>query len=631
MDIRGLLCTDSAATLFNVKAVEMKRLTLFVCLLCSATCDYTVTIYPEILKIGAVTHFSHGRWNGKNGLDSPASIPHVKEVGATAARWLNRDMAGGLFEKASEDMNKKGYPDPKYFQTHQKEICTKYLDNMNGYQHPEVVMEIKGITWPHWMDTSAHHGFFPNNIDAAAEFVFLLVDAVNKGTKGQSPKFFEVINEPGSQWKNTNWTTFITFHQLVAQKIKAKYPNMKIGGPTLTGASANFDRDDFKIWNKSADFLDMALTHGLDFFSFHSYTNMHVSGGAHHFHRNSESKIFGLLDLVESYSNKKMGTQFNVIVSEFGLGPLTGIDEQKPSTFLDWAYIYQHNAQIFTFLQRRDVMRKVVAFLLTYTDLKGQASINYSILDKTHKERDIAQAFKFWKNFYDKMTYLRVDSQFHNAERKIVPHVLVDQRNGSLTILLHNYDQRPSHVKLSFDKGWFHPTSGKSTCEYLNAQKKATLATNQPVHVSNSMVTVPAEASCYFQFHTSHSFAHAPTVTQNTYYSTDMVVPIHNTVVEVKVNIPSTGNLDFVRLRVSVSFSIKSPHQKLKTVAVNSHTLTSFYSLNTHNGPDEATVWEVFEYNVPTKVVHQHNNDVKLSFSETGGYVSTVAVIAGSH
>ncbi|XP_067663113.1 beta-porphyranase A-like [Haliotis asinina] len=608
----------------------MKWLTLFACFLSRARCDYTVSIYPEILKIGAVTHFNHGRWNGKNGLDTPASIPHVKEVGTTASRWLNRDMAGGLFEKASEHPTKKGYPDPKYFQTHQKEICTKYLDNMNGYNNPEVVMEMKGITWPHWMDTSAHHGFFPNNIDAAAEFVFLLVDAVNKGTKGQSPKFFEVTNEPDSQWKNTNWTTFIIFHQAVSQKIKAKYPYMRVGGPTLTGASILFDRYDFRNWKRYADFLDMGLDH-LDFFSFHSYASLDVNGDSHHFHGSSEAKLFGLLDLVESYSHKKKNKLLDIIVSEFGLGPVSGLDVQKPSTFLDWAYIYQHNAQIFTFLQRRDVMRKVVAFLLSYTDLKGQASINYSILDKTQKERDIAQAFKFWKNFYDTMTYLRVDSQFHNAERKIVPHVLVDQRNGSLTILLHNYDQRPSHVKLSFDKGWFHPTSGKSTCEYLNAQKKATLATNQPIHVTNSMVTVPAEASCYFLFHKSHSFAHAPTVTQKTYYSTDMVVPIHNTVVEVKVNIPSIGNLDFVRLRVGVSFSIKSPHQKVKAVAVNSHTLTSFYTLQTHSGPGEDTVWEVFEYNVPSNLLHQHNNDVKLSFSETGGYVSTVAVIVGSH
>ncbi|XP_046353112.2 beta-porphyranase A-like [Haliotis rufescens] len=608
----------------------MKCLTLFVSILSSARCDYTVSIFPEILKIGKVTHFDHGRWNGKNGLDSSTTIPLVKEVGATAARWLNRDLGNGLFEKAPENPNKKGYPDPKYFQANQNKISNSYLNVVNGYGNPEVVMEIKGLYWPHWIDTSAHHGFFPNNIDAAAEFVFLLIDAVNKGTNGKPPQFFEVINEPDGQWKNTNWTTFITFHRAVAQKIKAKYPNIKVGWPTYTGASILFDRNDFRTWKTLAKFLDMALNH-LDFFSFHSYSSMDVSGGSHHFHGSSEARLFGLLDLVESYSQKKKGKLIDIIVSEFGLGPVSGLDVQKPSPYLDWAYIYQHNSQIFTFLQRRDVMRKAVAFLLTYTDLLGQASINYSILDKNHKERDIAQAFKFWKSFYDTMTYLRIDSQFHNAERKVVSHVLVDQRNGSLSILLHNLDQKPSHVKLNFDKGWFHTSSGKSTCEYLNAQKKPTLDTNKPVHVTNSTVTVPAEASCYFQFHTTHNFAHAPTVTQNTYYSTDMVVAIHNTVVDVKVNVPNIGNIDFVRLRVSVSFSMKSPHQKLKTVVVNTHTLTSFYSLHTHSGAGEDTVWEVFEYNVPSNMLHQHNNDVKLSFSEAGGYLSTVAVIVGSH
>ncbi|XP_046562818.1 uncharacterized protein LOC124271701 [Haliotis rubra] len=340
----------------------MKWLTLFVCILSSVRCDYTVSIYPEILKIGSVTHFRHSRWNGKNGLDSPTTIPYVKKVGATAARWLNRDLRNGLFEQAPEDLHKKGYPDPKYFEANQNKISYNYLNVMNGYGDPEMVMEVKGLNWPHWMDTSAHHGFFPNNIDAAAEFVFLLVDTVNKGTKGRAPTFFEIINEPDAQWQNTNWTSFIKFHQAVAQKIKAKYPHMSVGGPTLTGASLLFDRYDFRNWKRYADFLDMGLHH-LDFFSFHSYASLVVNGESHHFHGSSEAKLFGLIDLVESYSHKKKNKFLDIIVSEFGLGPVSGLNVQKPSTFLDWAYIYQHNAQIFTFLQRRDVMRKAGSFL----------------------------------------------------------------------------------------------------------------------------------------------------------------------------------------------------------------------------------------------------------------------------
>ncbi|XP_046353023.2 uncharacterized protein LOC124132906 [Haliotis rufescens] len=590
-------------------------------------CDETITIFPELLKIGDGVNFDHGRWNGKNVLDNTPDIARVKQIGATTARWVKAEGSDGVFEHATENPHRKGYPDPAYFDSKKGQFAQKYLANMQGYGQPEMVMMTSGKLWPHWIDKSHHKGLFPNNIDAAAEFEYLLIDAVDKGTKGTLPLFFEVINEPDGKYASTNWSTFISYHEVTAKKIKSKYPQIRVGGPTYTGASSNYDANGFRVWSKMADFMDMALDH-LDFFSFHSYSGLDVHGGTHQFHA-SEAKLFGLLDLIESYAHKKKGKTFDVIISEYGMGSISGLDEQKPSPFIDWGHIYQHNDQMFTFLQRRDVMRKVVAFLLTYTELKGQASINYSLFDRHRNVRDVADAFKFWMNFRNAMMFLRVDSQFHNTERNIVPHILLDKSSGTVYILLHNHDQKPTHVKLNFDKGWLHPTSGKSTCEYLNSQKKPTLDTDKPVHVTNSMVTVPAEASCYFQFHTTHNFAHAPTVTQNTYFSPDMVVPIHNTVVDVKVNVPSIGNIDFVRLRISLSRDSKATHGPPKTIMMNNHPLTSFYSLQA--GHSSSTVFETYEYDVPASIVRQHSNDVKITFVHTGGFVSTVALVVGRH
>ncbi|XP_067662992.1 beta-porphyranase A-like [Haliotis asinina] len=587
-------------------------------------CDETITIFPEFLKIGDSINFNKGRWNGKNVLEnSIEDVARIKQIGGTAARWVNPDR---VFQQATENPHRKGYPDPAYFDSIKETSTRIYMLNVKGFNYPEIVMETSGRIWPQWIDKSHHKGAFPNNVDAAAEFVYLHVDAVDKGTNGTLPLFFEVVNEPDAKWATTNWSTFTAYHEITAKKIKSKYPQIKVGGPTYTGASSNFDGHGYRVWKKMADFMDMALEH-LDFFSFHSYFGLDVHGGAHQF-QGSEAKLFGLLDLIESYAHKKKGRSIDVIISEYGMGSVSGMDEQKPSSLIDWGHIHQHNDQMFTFLQRRDALRKVVAFLLTFTDLRGQASINYSMFDRHRNIRDVANAFKFWMNFGNGMMFLRVDSEFQNAERNIVPHILLDRSSGTVYILLHNHEQKPSHVKLNFDKGWFHPVSGKSTCEYLNSQKKPILAQDQAVHVTNSMVTVPAEASCYFQFHTSHSFAHAPTVTQKTYYSTDMVVPIHNTIVDVKVNVPSIGNIDFARLRISVSRDIKATHGHPKTVLMNNHPLASFYSLQAGKSSD--TLFETFEYKVSASIIRQQN-DVKMTFVQTGGFVSTVALVVGRH
>ncbi len=50
------------------------------------------------------------------------------------------------------------------------------------------------------MNQSEHEGHFPNNVDAAAEFIMLMVQGVYDYTQGQIPPYFEVVNEPDVKW-----------------------------------------------------------------------------------------------------------------------------------------------------------------------------------------------------------------------------------------------------------------------------------------------------------------------------------------------------------------------------------------------------------------------------------------------
>ncbi|CAC5406381.1 CHST1 [Mytilus coruscus] len=146
------------------------------------------------------------------------SRQRCKAIATESGRWLNRDLNGNIFQNTPQDPNHHGYPDPNHFKdpSFVRNICSKYKQNLQGYgNHSDMVMEIKGLYWPHWMDTSQHGGKFPNNLDAGAEFIVLLLKSIKQCTNGIIPRYFEVINEPDAAWKYISWNTVIDFHRIV--------------------------------------------------------------------------------------------------------------------------------------------------------------------------------------------------------------------------------------------------------------------------------------------------------------------------------------------------------------------------------------------------------------------------------
>ncbi|XP_048238434.1 beta-porphyranase A-like [Haliotis rufescens] len=608
----------------------MNMLLSTVLALCSLSCvlGYTVTIYPEYLVQGGRTNFDPDRWNGKMGLDNPSILPYVKKTGARTGRWLNSDL--GYFDKVTEDPKRTGYPNPAFFQDpqFQHNLVEKYLDNLNGYgKHRPIMLELKGYQWPHWMDTSEHKGNFPNNLDAAAETISLFVQAIHNGTNGAVPPYFEPINEPNTLAKlDVNWTTIVNVFELVAKKVKAVHPNVRIGGPAFTAGITTMDKWNFNKWSTITQFMNMSLGL-LDFFSFHPFNHFSVQGNRHHFYGPNEARLVGTVDMVETYANMISGKDIPVIFSAHGLSTVTGIDVQKPSTFLDWAYINLHNSNIFTFLELRYVVERAVSFLLGYTDLKGQESINYSILDKHHNERDIALAFHLWENLTSTMKFLRSESQFHQAERQLQSHVLVEPTPKMLTILLHNYDTAQANVTLAFDKGWETLTQGTSTCLYLNNRKATQLDKEVPVHVKGNHVTVPPEATCFLQFPTGYRFTHVPLVYESVHYGDNMLVTIDKKTAHMNIMLDSSDlqHIMVARLRISVSILDHAANCIPASMTINGITLHSYYILHNPSNNDTQRLWATIEYHVPTAIL-KNVNAVSMTFAQDKGRVAAIAL-----
>ncbi|XP_067666733.1 beta-porphyranase A-like [Haliotis asinina] len=592
--------------------------------------DTTVTIYNEWLSQGGRVHYEVERWNKINGLTHVNLIPKCKAIGTAAGRWVNRDMQ--LFTNWPQSTSHHGYPDPTYLQDHalQSKSFTYYMQQLADYGNniSDMVWNIQGRSWPAWIDTSHHHGGFPNNIDAASEFVSLMVQSAKDYTGGRLPHIFEVINEPDWYEDIIDPQTNVDFHRAVADKLKSRF-GMKVAGPSYTSmALRKSDENNFSSWKRTAKFLDMSLDH-LDFFSFHSYNYLHISGGNHTYFGINEARLVASLDMVENYSYIKKGKNVQLVNTEFGLGlgNLKSFGPNFENGMTDFETIYQENGFMFTFLNLREFIDRVTVFLLSNEQFRGHTALRYSLFTRDGHPLQNTKFFTFWKNFISDQKFLRVSSQYDGQERIVSPLALANPRTKEMVVLLHNYGSKWQNVKLDFPNNWLNPTTGEETCVLFEND-------NPSIHANyhfdrsklHGTVGLPGSSTCFYKFKTSYNFNGIRTDNENTYYGKKIIIPISNGRAQTTIDLPSSGYHSSY-LRVGISRD-KNADAKPKAVVFNGHTLSSSYMLFDAMKVDGKTKWNVWVFKVPQGQVHT-SNTVSMTFDGNGGHVTSVALVVG--
>ncbi|XP_046543647.1 uncharacterized protein LOC124253839 [Haliotis rubra] len=593
--------------------------------------DTTVTIYPQWLAQGRSVRYETDRWNKHNGLEPESLMADCRSIGTDSGRWLNRDLNDRLFQDWPEDPNRSGYPDPNYLKnaTKQQELFSTYLANIKSGYKNEMVMEAKAEYWPSWINQSEHEGQFPNNIDAAAEFIMLMVQGVYDYTNGEIPPYFEPINEPDAEPDIWNFTTIAIFHKLVAEKFHARF-NIKVNGPTLDGETGLADRNDFSYWKKVAYFMD--LTQGyLDEFSFHSYNSLIVSGKSHNLTGMNEARLVAFVDLVESYASLKTGKQVPLVISEYGRDIVMGIDKFAPSGIVDFSTIYHCNAHRFTQLSLREYIDRTVVFLLANEQHSGHGSLNWSLFTLQGNTTRIADVYKFWYKFTTDYSFIRTTSQYDGTERTVSPLVMSSSLHNETVVLLHSYSQKTQNVKLVFQDDWIKPTKGQATCITIKDNWYPIMTFNTPFDIQKTrgMIELPPEATCHFTFKITSNQLPRVIFNETTFYGADTLIPVKDNVVWTEINLPK-GQYYSARMRVSTSWPINVTNS-VSYLTFNHHRLDTFYKLYDSDKFNSTTSWEVWEFVVPTSLFVTGANQVQVHFSSsmTTGYVSSVALVTG--
>ncbi|XP_046359334.2 beta-porphyranase A-like [Haliotis rufescens] len=594
--------------------------------------DTTVTIYPQWLAQGGRVRYESDRWNKHNGLEQESLIANCRSIRTDSGRWMNRDLNDRLFQDWPEDAHRSGYPDPNYLKniSKQQELFSNYLADIDSGYKNEMIMVMNALNWPDWMNQSEHEGQFPNNIDAAAEFIVLMLQGVYDYTQGHIPPYFEVVNEPDVKEQIMNFTTTVAlFHKTVAEKLHSRF-HIKVTGPTMTGYNTVVDRNDFSFWTKLVDFMDITLGY-LDVFSFHSYNSLIVSGKSHRFTGINEARLVAFVDLLENYVHQKTGRIIPLIISEYGRGKVTGISSTAPSGIVDFATIYQSNAHRFTHLGLREYIDKTVVFLLSNQQYPGHDSLNRSLFTRQGNATRIVDVFKFWYNFTSEYSFIRTASQCDVQERTVSPLAMSSSLHNETVILLHSYSQQSQDVKLVFQEDWITPTTGEATCITLKDNWYPVITFNEPLDIGDTrgMVTLPPEATCRYTFKTPSSQLPKVILNETTYYGSDIIIPIKDSIAVTTILLPK-DEFDSARLRVSTSLPINETNS-LSSVTFNHQPLYFFYKLFDSDKQNSQiyNFMDVWEFDVHSTLLNTTSITVQVNFSnkQAKGYVTSVALV----
>ncbi|XP_071095996.1 beta-porphyranase A-like [Haliotis cracherodii] len=594
--------------------------------------DTTVTIYNEWLAQGGRLHYEVQRWNKINGLTQLNLIPKIKSIGAAPGRWVNRDLRDDLFPNWPQNPSRHGYPDPAYLQDHALQARTFgwYVQQLNEYGNyiDNMVWNIEGQHWPSWIDKSHHQGKFPNNVDAASEFVSLMVQSAKDYTSGRLPYMFEALNEPDWVENIIDPQTNIDFHKAVADKLKSRF-GMKVAGPSYTSmALRQGDENNFAYWKRTAKFLDMSLDH-LDFFSFHSYNYLQMSGANHTFFGINEARLVATLDMIENYSHQKKGKNVQLVNTEFGLGldNLVGVDREFENAMTDFETIYQPNGFMFTFLNLREFIDRVTIFLLSNEQYPGHTALRNSLFTQDGHPLEMTKFFLFWKNFVYDQRFLRVSSEYNGQERIVSPLALANPHTKEMVVLLHNYGSKFENVKLDFPNSWLNPSIGEETC-ILFENGKPTMNSDFKFDRSklHGTVGLPGSSTCFYKFKTNYNFNGIHTDNEITYYGKDMLIPINNGHAQTTIHLPSSGyHTSYLRVGASRD---KNANAKPRSVVFNGNTLSTSYMLFDASKIVGKTNWNVWVFMVPPSQM-KTTNTVSMTYDGNGGHVTSVALVAG--
>lgn len=308
--------------------------------------------------------------------------------------------------KLAESASQPGQADLRFFDEYRPVDYTKTIEPFRDIDFAMCMDE-----WPKFMSLQPNGRgtpkleYFQAAADLAASYV---ADQIQD--TGRTATWWEVKNESTikAEWdyhwrKDTDsWKLMADFHNIVADTVRAKNADVKIGGPT--SAWMQLQINEFSLFKDQRRFMDLTKDH-LDFYSHHFYEDIGSLGAFEQRAGKYTNYLLGRLEAILDMLSAHMHATDNVkpiLITECGsLQAGTG-----PSD--NWLRLRSYSAYLNKCMQRPEQLDLVVPFIflqIPWNPTSGDAAFvplegkrpNGPIED--FAATDVSNFFELWRDF----------------------------------------------------------------------------------------------------------------------------------------------------------------------------------------------------------------------------------------
>ncbi len=512
---------------------------------------------------------------------------------------------------------------------------------------------------PFWPDgTPTARGWAPSQTDTVSEpfgsatgymmgqyFKNFYANAGNAYVGPPEPQYVEVINEPDYelwQWDPPNTTTEIAnaeklwkFHNSVAAQIKAvNGSNVKVGG--YCTAFPDHENSAFLEWDREWKAYIDNCGSNLDFYAIHLYDfnekESTVGGGENTGGylkvRRRGSNLEATLDMIEQYSAMTLGAPKPFVVSEYG-GRARNLESGTWSAFRDWQTIKSLSSMLLSFADRPHLIDKTIPFIMLKEEWHGTTPTTVHPWRLMRRQDEPASFTGGWV-YTEMVKFYRLWSDVKGTRVYIQPSDVDIQTDAYVDgdkayIILNNLDTSAQTLNLNlFEDGGNTLLNVRVKNMYWNGSAVAIDETNHPGGLAQ--VQLQPEGTAVLEYTFQDSVAIAKTSSETKHYATTYLQSISAGVPRLfAIDGVATSAYGEAVLRLGIGRS--KTLSKQPTVLFNGTPLSVNPDFMGHEGDDRSTFFGELDIPVPYHLI-QPSNTVSVTFSDTGGHISSVALRA---
>ena len=547
--------------------------------------------------------------------------------------YLGRDTGGisWYVNQVKEDSERTGYADPNEL----KEFGEKARKNFenNGHLHEYETRKsliIASQLHPFWTGDSQKptgQGWKFANATATGEYMGRYISEFHGKNGQQIPAWVEIINEPayeslgGPNDYSNSIEEIAIFHNEAATAIRKQTPNVKIGG--YTTAFPNFEMGNFQRWhNRWKLFMDLAGNQ-MDFWSIHLYDFPSIHNGKKELR--SGSNMEATLDMLDHYSLLSFDEAKPIIVSEYG-AQMHDYAKEQWSPYRDWLHLKASNAQLMSFLERPNSIASAINFIIVKAEwgYKNGIPYNHRLMRKENEPHsytgkwvytDMVKFYKLWQNVKGKR--IRTTSKD--------PDIQIDAytEGSKAYVILNNLNFEDTRINLNIIDT-YNTTIINLNKKHLTLQNNRPILLDEDIDTDTNMLTLGAESTIVLEYTFSKKLILDEESKETKYYATTYLNDIiANQIISFDVNGLELNDFGEAFLRVGMG----RDHGK------NLQPVINFNGVNIevpddwrgYDQADRSSFFGVLEIPVPFDLL-QNNNQIEISFPDSGGKVSSLSV-----